>query len=99
MIEDFIKEKIRKLTLEVTWGEGRRESEKVTFVLFIPADTTTQEFQQGGQTPGAQPPGTQRPKWFNTPPGQQLPGPGQTPPGRSPAFGRGVMNVPVSGGN
>ena len=70
MIEDFVKEKIRKLTLEVWWGEGKRESERVTFVLFIPADQSIHEFQQGGtviQPGGRREPGGPR-KWFNTPP-------------------------------
>ncbi len=46
MIEDFFKERIRKLTLEVLWGEGRRESEKVQFTLFLTTEGTVKDFKE-----------------------------------------------------
>ncbi len=98
MIEDFIKEKVRKLTVEVWWGEGKRESERVTFVLFIPADQGMQEFRQGG---GAiQPGGRQRPggpqKWFNKPP-EGTPG-APSPAARPlPGGGPGFLQLPGGG--
>lgn len=99
MIEDFIKEKIRKLTLEVWWGEGKRESERVTFVVFIPADTTVQEFQQGGSQQGGQPgqQGSKRPPMFNNPSMGNTPGGTPAPLWNNPT-GRGTMQVPVTGG-
>ncbi|HNT27418.1 MAG TPA: type II secretion system protein [bacterium] len=95
MIEDFIKEKIRKLTLEVFWDEGKKESEKVTFVMFIPADTSAKEFQQGGAAvPGAQQrPGGGQQKWFNSPTG----GGGLNPATRGPAFRPGTTPLPAGG--
>jgi len=100
MIEDFIKEKIRKLTLEVWWGEGKRESERVTFVIFIPADTTVQDFEQAGQnpaTPSNQ--GGRKPNWFNNPSMNNAPGGQSSPVWNTPTGGRGTMQIPVSGGN
>ncbi|HOW52575.1 MAG TPA: prepilin-type N-terminal cleavage/methylation domain-containing protein [bacterium] len=98
MIEDFIKEKIRKLTLEVWWGEGKRESERVTFVLFIPADTTVKDFEQGGQLPAnPQNQGGKKQNWFNNPATNTAPGAPGAPAWGNPA-GRGTMNIPVSGG-
>ena len=97
MIEDFIKEKIRKLTLEVWWGEGQRESERVTFTLFIPADQGMQEFQQGGtpiQPGGNRTPGGQR-KWFNAPEGG--PGGPRSAPRIGPGTGRGLLQLPGGG--
>lgn len=98
MIEDFIKEKIRKLTIEVWWGEGKRESERVTFVLFIPADQGIREFQQSG---GAiQPGGSQRPggpqKWFNTPP-EGTPGTPHPAARPLPGGGPGFLQLPGGG--
>jgi len=45
-IEDFFKEKIRKLTVSVFWGEGVKESEKVVFTLFLTTDDSAKTFQQ-----------------------------------------------------
>ena len=45
-IEDFFKERIRKLTVSVFWGEGVKESEKVVFTLFLTTDGTVKTFQQ-----------------------------------------------------
>ncbi len=53
LIEDFFKERIRKLTLIVSWGEGKMESEKVTFTIFLTTDGTTTEFKQGSGIPGS----------------------------------------------
>ncbi len=89
MIEDFIKERIRKLTVEVWWGEGKRESERVTFVLFITADQGIRGFEQGGgaiQPGGRQPPGGSR-KWFNTPSERPAGAPGAPNPAMRPMPG------------
>ena len=45
-IEDFFKERIRKLTVSVFWGEGLKESEKVVFTVFLTTDGTVKTFQQ-----------------------------------------------------
>gem|GEM_PF-886310 len=45
-IEDFFKERIRKLTVSVFWGEGVKESEKVVFTVFLTTDGTVKTFQQ-----------------------------------------------------
>ena len=45
-IEDFFKERIRKLTVSVFWGEGVKESEKVVFTIFLTTDGTVKTFQQ-----------------------------------------------------
>ena len=45
-IEDFFKERIRKLTVSVFWGEGQKESEKVVFTVFLTTDGTVKTFQQ-----------------------------------------------------
>ena len=45
-IEDFFKERIRKLTVSVLWGEGLKESEKVVFTVFLTTDGTVKTFQQ-----------------------------------------------------
>lgn len=45
-IEDFFKERIRKLTLKVYWGEGERESEKVVFTVFLTTEGSVRTFQQ-----------------------------------------------------
>lgn len=45
-IEDFFKERIRKLTLKVYWGEGEKESEKVVFTVFLTTPGTVKTFQQ-----------------------------------------------------
>lgn len=45
-IEDFFKERIRKLTLKVYWGKGERESEKVVFTVFLTTEGTVKTFQQ-----------------------------------------------------
>jgi prepilin-type N-terminal cleavage/methylation domain-containing protein len=53
-IEDFFKERIRKLTVSVFWGEGLKESEKVVFTVFLTTDGTVRTFQQynGGNNGG-----------------------------------------------
>ena len=45
-IEDFFKERIRKLTVSVFWDEGVKESEKVVFTVFLTTDGTVKTFQQ-----------------------------------------------------
>lgn len=45
-IEDFFKERIRKLTVSVFWDEGVRESEKVVFTVFMTTNGTVKTFQQ-----------------------------------------------------
>ena len=45
-IEDFFKDRIRKLTVSVFWGEGLKESEKVVFTVFLTTDGTVKTFQQ-----------------------------------------------------
>lgn len=45
-IEDFFKERIRKLTLTVFWGNGDRESERVVFTVFLTTPGTVKSFQQ-----------------------------------------------------
>lgn len=45
-IEDFFKERIRKLTLIIYWGKGVKESEKVEFTMFLTTDGTVKQFQQ-----------------------------------------------------
>ncbi|MBP5407384.1 prepilin-type N-terminal cleavage/methylation domain-containing protein [bacterium] len=45
-IEDFFKERIRKLTVSVFWGEGIKESEKVVFTIFLTTKGTVKTFQQ-----------------------------------------------------
>lgn len=45
-IEDFFKERIRKLTLKVYWGEGEKESEKVVFTVFLTKEGSVKTFQQ-----------------------------------------------------
>lgn len=54
-IEDFFKERIRKLTLIVYWGKGEKESEKVEFTIFLTTEGTVKGFQQyqGGGKSGA----------------------------------------------
>ncbi len=53
-IEDFFKDRIRKLTVSVFWGEGVKESEKVVFTVFLTTDGTVKTFQQytGGNNGG-----------------------------------------------
>ena len=53
-IEDFFKDRIRKLTVSVFWGEGVKESEKVVFTVFLTTDGTVKTFQQytGGNDNG-----------------------------------------------
>lgn len=53
-IEDFFKDRIRKLTVSVFWGEGVKESEKVVFTVFLTTDGTVKTFQQytGGNNNG-----------------------------------------------
>jgi prepilin-type N-terminal cleavage/methylation domain-containing protein len=46
MIEDFFKERIRKLILKVYWDGGKKESEKVTFTLFLTTKGTATQFRQ-----------------------------------------------------
>lgn len=45
-IEDFFKDRIRKLTVSVMWDEGVKESEKVVFTLFLTTDKNAKTFQQ-----------------------------------------------------
>ena len=45
-IEDFFKERIRKLTVSVFWNEGEKESEKVVFTVFLTTKGTATTFQQ-----------------------------------------------------
>lgn len=45
-IEDFFKERIRKLTLIVFWGKGVKESERVEFTVFLTTEGTVKQFQQ-----------------------------------------------------
>ncbi|HNW83388.1 MAG TPA: prepilin-type N-terminal cleavage/methylation domain-containing protein, partial [bacterium] len=45
-IEDFFKERIRKLTLKIYWGAGERESEKVVFTVFLTTEGAVKTFQQ-----------------------------------------------------
>ena len=45
-IEDFFKERIRKLTVSVFWGEGIKESEKVVFTILLTTKGTVKTFQQ-----------------------------------------------------
>lgn len=54
-IEDFFKERIRKLTLTVFWNKGDRESEKVVFTVFLTTEGSVKTFQQfqGGGAQGA----------------------------------------------
>jgi len=56
-IEDFFKERIRKLTVTVFWNRGDRESERVVFTLFLTTDGTVKTFQQyqGGAGPNQNP--------------------------------------------
>ena len=57
-IEDFFKERIRKLSLTVFWGRGDRDSEKVVFTIFLTTDGAVKSFQQyqgGGGVPGQDP--------------------------------------------
>jgi prepilin-type N-terminal cleavage/methylation domain-containing protein len=64
-IEDFFKERIRKLTLKVYWGKGERESEKVVFTYFLTTLGQAGEFRQNmpkGRSPAPIQPGK------NTPP-------------------------------
>ncbi|MGI6395004.1 MAG: type IV pilus modification PilV family protein [bacterium] len=59
-IEDFFRERIRKLTLTVYWGKGDRESERVVFTIFLTTDGTVKTFQQfqgGANAPGQRPSG------------------------------------------
>ncbi len=51
-IEDFFKERIRKLTLIVFWGKGEKESEKVEFTVFLTTEGTVKQFQQYRGAPG-----------------------------------------------
>ena len=45
-IEDFFKERIRKLTVSVHWDQGVKESEKVTLTIFLTTNGTATTFQQ-----------------------------------------------------
>ncbi|HSW59267.1 MAG TPA: prepilin-type N-terminal cleavage/methylation domain-containing protein [bacterium] len=57
-IEDFFKERIRKLSLTVFWGRGDRDSEKVVFTIFLTTDGSVKTFQQyqgGGGVQGQDP--------------------------------------------
>jgi len=61
-IEDFFKERIRKLTLTVYWGKGEKASEKVVFTHFITTLGAAGEFRQStGKNPNV-PPGALQPK-------------------------------------
>lgn len=53
-IEDFFKERIRKLTLTVFWGNGDRESEKTVFTLFLTTKGTATVFHQYQSGKGGQ---------------------------------------------
>lgn len=81
MIEDFFRERIRKLSLVVYWGEGKKESEKVVFTIFLTTDGTVQEFKQATGMPGGnsqnpnpnQNPNQKKPGWdFNNSNQQQM---------------------------
>lgn len=58
-IEDFFKERIRKLTVSVFWNKGDRESEKVVFTVFLTTDGAAKTFRQfqGTGVPGDNPQG------------------------------------------
>lgn len=68
-IEDFFKERIRKLTLIVYWGKGVKESEKIEFTMFLTTDGTVKQFQQFRGSPSGNIPGNpaQNSKLFNPP--------------------------------
>ena len=57
-IEDFFKERIRKLTLTVLWNKGDRESERVVFTIFLTTTGSVKTFQQYQGTGGAGGPGS-----------------------------------------
>ncbi len=59
-IEDFFKERIRKLTLTVYWGKGEKQSEKVVFTYFLTTLGQAGEFQQ--KEPAPQRPGPMQPR-------------------------------------
>ncbi len=80
-IEDFFRDRIRKLTLTVSWGSGKRASEKVVFTYFLTTTGRAGEFRQHeGKKQETAPSG--EPGSLGVPPGrlqQQRPG---TVPGR-----------------
>jgi len=45
-IEDFFKERIRKLSLVVYWDKGKKETEKVEFTVFLTTKGSTTQFNQ-----------------------------------------------------
>jgi len=54
-IEDFFKERIRKLTLTVYWGKGEKQSEKVVFTHFLTTLGAAGEFKQSQGSTSGQP--------------------------------------------
>ena len=74
-IEDFFKERIRKLTLIVFWGKGEKESEKVEFTVFLTTEGTVKQFQQFRGTGGNTSNPTQKSKLFQNPVNRNLSNP------------------------
>jgi prepilin-type N-terminal cleavage/methylation domain-containing protein len=73
-IEDFFKERIRKLTLIVYWGKGVKESEKIEFTMFLTTEGTVKQFQQfqGGSSGNSTGNPLQNSKLFNPPANSNL---------------------------
>jgi len=73
-IEDFFKERIRKLTLIVYWGKGVKESEKIEFTMFLTTEGTVKQFQQYQGGPSGNPAGNAagNSKLFNSPVNRNL---------------------------
>jgi len=76
-IEDFFKERIRKLTLIVYWGKGVKQSEKIEFTMFLTTEGTVKQFQQyrGGSSNNPAGKAVKNSKLLNSPVNRNLKSP------------------------